>query len=218
MLRSKERRKAPRHETVRRPARFGWWADDVFEHVRGGLNNLSSRGAALVVAAPPSPTPQWGWFCVSGRSADEWVRARVVAVARGSKGHAEIRLAFDTPCPNQLFHDAVWGEPAVGDHSPREGHEEGRVVPPRRPEPVADRPPGSNPRPDRNDEAGPTAEFSNWLEVREQLRARRHARHLPLILTFGMNLVVIAAITSVVVSQFDRLEPLRVLLEALNRP
>lgn len=233
MIRPRERRKSPRHEAVRRFARFGWWDGGSFHHTKGRLSDLSGSGAALVVETVPTQSPSVGWFCVAGRSADDWVRARVVAIAKGSKGNRQIRLEFEAPCPHHVFQAAVWEAKALvgsAKASPSEsqlGDEE--VVPPPPPDPPnprrskgkkSVRGQGSNPESlaDRtSSDSRRVVEIPNWAEVRAEIRARQRSRHLPLIMVLGINIILIVAMANFATIQLQQLSAVQSLLEALNR-
>jgi hypothetical protein len=104
-----ERRSSPRYPAVEHRAWLGWWtAPNQFGTVPVHLQDISLSGARLLAVEPPLPH-QFVWFCLGVPEPAECVQAKVVAVTPRSEGDFVVRIAFGTPCPQNLYQIAIYG-------------------------------------------------------------------------------------------------------------
>jgi hypothetical protein len=104
-----DRRQSPRMPAIEQRAWLGWWATPrQFTTVSARLENISQGGAKLVLADSP-PAQQIVWLCLGTPGPTECVQAKVLAVIPTSRRSSIIRLAFGTPCPQNLYQVAVCG-------------------------------------------------------------------------------------------------------------
>jgi hypothetical protein len=104
-----ERRRSPRYPAVQQSAWLGWWtAPEEFGVVPVHLEDISLGGAKLLAAEPPAPQ-QIVWFCLGVPDPAECVQAKVVLVTPISEGDFIVRIAFGTPCPQNLYRTAIYG-------------------------------------------------------------------------------------------------------------
>jgi hypothetical protein len=102
-----DRRASPRHLALESRAWLGWGSAEDVRPVAAHLLDISRGGAALEAEAlPPAGEPLW--LCLDAGGAKLRVRARVVGIGPGPRGH-QVRLAFDEPCPEDLLRLAVCG-------------------------------------------------------------------------------------------------------------
>jgi hypothetical protein len=104
-----ERRRSVRLRAVEHRAWLGWWASPgQFTTVAARLEDISHGGAKLVMAEPPAPQ-QLVWLCLGTPEPTECVQAKVVAVTPAPESGSTVRLAFGTPCPENLYRVAIYG-------------------------------------------------------------------------------------------------------------
>ena len=104
-----ERRASPRFPAVERRAWLGWWsAPEQFARFAARLDDISLGGAKLVTADPP-PLGQVVWLCLGTPDPTECVQAKVLQVLPTPDGTSIVRLAFGTPCPQNLYRVAIYG-------------------------------------------------------------------------------------------------------------
>jgi hypothetical protein len=107
-----ERRQSPRYPAVEHCAWLGWWtAPGEFGTVPVHLEDISLGGAKLIATKPPQPQ-QIVWFCLGVPDPAECVQGKVVAVtpvSDVSAGDFIVRIAFGTPCPENLYRAAIYG-------------------------------------------------------------------------------------------------------------
>jgi len=111
-----ERRRAPRHRTIRRIVRFGWWDGPKYHRKHAHIRNLSRVGVLLICKFPPPAAGTEVWLTLACGTPEPWHRARVVETSSLGVDYWETRLAFSDPFPDYQFQSAVTG--AV---SPRPG-------------------------------------------------------------------------------------------------
>jgi hypothetical protein len=108
-----ERRRWVRVPAVEHRAWLGWWvAPSQFTTEAARLEDISHGGARLLTADPPAPG-LIVWLCLGTPEPTECVQAKVVAVSAGPEGQSIVRLAFGTPCPENLYRVAVHGLAAL---------------------------------------------------------------------------------------------------------
>lgn len=103
-----ERRRTVRYEAVAYRSWVGWWEDDQFEVVAAAVVNISRGGALLQTDYEPCVGERL-WFCLHS---DRWVgsaSATVLESTPDASGQRSVRIAFDEPCPDGLYHAAVLG-------------------------------------------------------------------------------------------------------------
>jgi hypothetical protein len=106
-----ERRLSPRITAVEHRAWLGWWAGSrQFATVAAWLDNISQGGARLLMVTPP-PTQQIVWLCLGVPDPTECVQAKVLEVRSTPDADdvSSVRLAFGTPCPENLYRIAIGG-------------------------------------------------------------------------------------------------------------
>jgi hypothetical protein len=104
-----ERRQSPRFRAAGQRAWLGWWTcPGGFNPRATHLDNISQGGAKLVMVAPP-PAGQIVWLCVGVPDPTECVQAKVLEVTLTPEGDSVIRIAFGTPCPQNLYQMAIHG-------------------------------------------------------------------------------------------------------------
>jgi hypothetical protein len=105
----RERRKTTRFAAVEQRTWLGWWRSRLeFTTVAARLQDISQGGARLVMADPP-PAQQIVWLCLGIPDPTECVQAKVLAVTGTPEGDFVVRLAFGTPCPQNLYRVAIEG-------------------------------------------------------------------------------------------------------------
>jgi len=104
-----ERRQSPRYRALEQRAWLGWWVGPhQFITMAARLEDISQGGAKLVAADPP-PAQHIVWLCLGTPEPTECVRSKVVATTRRPEGDCIVRLAFGTPCPQNLYQIAISG-------------------------------------------------------------------------------------------------------------
>ena len=109
-----ERRVHPRHVALENRVEIGWGAGDAACCVAGHLLDISRGGARLEAVEPP---PDDGPVSLRLHAGEQsWaIAARALETRPGRRlGHL-VRLAFDEPCPDDLYKVAVCGHRAAPD-------------------------------------------------------------------------------------------------------
>jgi hypothetical protein len=104
-----ERRSSPRHKAVLHRAWLGWWTSPgQFGSVAAHLVDISLGGAKVVTANPP-PAAQLVWLCLGIPDPAECVQAKVLEVIPKNDREFIVRLAFGSPCSENLYQTAIYG-------------------------------------------------------------------------------------------------------------
>src|SRR3954469_3610097 len=115
-----DRRAAPRHEPARDRIRIAWMDGHLLRRADARLIDLSSGGAAGVLAGPRPPRGPI-WIGLEGTPHSEWMIADVVRVAPLVGPGWQAGLRFVRPCATRLFRKAVWGLAPEGEEKPAGG-------------------------------------------------------------------------------------------------
>jgi hypothetical protein len=104
-----ERRLSPRIKAVEHRAWLGWWTGPrEFATRAAWLDDISPGGARLLMVNPP-PTQEIVWLCLGVPEPTECVQAKVLEAAPATAEAFSVRLAFGTPCPENLYRIAIAG-------------------------------------------------------------------------------------------------------------
>ncbi len=104
-----ERRTSPRYRAKVHRAWLGWWTSPgEFGSVAARLEDISLGGARVVTANPPA-AQQLVWLCLGIPDPTECVQAKVLEIIPTPNGDFIVRLAFGTPCPQNLYQTAIYG-------------------------------------------------------------------------------------------------------------
>jgi hypothetical protein len=98
-----ERRRAPRHKTVRMIVQFGWWDGPNFHRKYAQIWNLSRLGVLLICKFPPPAAGSEVWLTLACHAPEPWHPAKVVATTPLGYDRWETRLVFPDPFPDYQF-------------------------------------------------------------------------------------------------------------------
>jgi hypothetical protein len=236
---TRERRRSPRHRPSRDRVRVGWFDGESFRHASARLRNLSSGGAVLWASGVKPATNEHVWVCTDGRSADDWVPARVVGKATDKQGQTHLRLMFTRPCPGRLFRNVVWGEASSADsqaaRSAADTLDQPQIVPPHRHDPGTR--PKSATRSSKNKTGSKPALPSNspaetadvlpqveggkpglrpWAGEKARILAAQRAVRWPWMVMLGLNLILSVLLILLILERMANVHALHELGSALG--
>jgi hypothetical protein len=115
-----ERRASCRYAVAAARAWIGWWEDSQFRQVAADIEEVSLRGARLIVERfPPDGRPVW--LHPPGGASDDWLEVRVVETKKRLFGPRQLRVAFCKALPYEVFQAVFSGPNAVGGAKPEDG-------------------------------------------------------------------------------------------------
>lgn len=114
-----DRRGSYRYPAALSRAWLGWWRDEEFHGTPAEIQDVSLRGARLIVETlPPVGTSVWfhppSLGTLASAPADEWLEARLVEARKSLFGPRLVRVEFLKGIPYELFKAIVYGPGAMG--------------------------------------------------------------------------------------------------------
>lgn len=110
---SQNRRQFHRFTAVKDHLWAGWWDEDEFVLVEAQLLNISVGGVQVAISRSPA-VGQPVWFRLEGSSVAESLLATVLESKwMMLKRRFTVRLMFHNPCPDEVYEEAVYGDPGT---------------------------------------------------------------------------------------------------------
>lgn len=109
-----EKRSAARYPAPRHPVTVQWYSEGGWVECQGFLVDISTGGAAVMVAASV-PVDQTLYLILSNGAQRERIEAMGVNCQRDSQSSFRLRATFPQGCPYDVFKRLAWGSAAAGE-------------------------------------------------------------------------------------------------------